>query len=377
MAHEWKIGDWCEYKGVRHLCYNVTSDGYGVYLVTSSAYGKHGHCSPASNDSDLKHLPDCTGWNWKPPKPIEPPEGYRLMAEDETIEHGDMFFQNNEWKQTGLRAITVGKSLSEYGRFKITAYARKIEQPPEGYRLLGMEEILKAGDICIEVAFSGKNTDWRDCGTLAVGHSVGFRIDNFGAVCFARKIETPPIVPPEGYRLLDSDEKVLNGDLYLHLGEWKLSYQSGGRLVRDIVGKLNNAPIEAYARKIETAMKPPKGYRWLSDGERTEIGDLFLLDGKTWEPVRNPEVYKSTYYVPHVRKIEPRYRPFANAAEFAPHRDKWISRFEMGVIKPGAWKPIGYSDDGIYPDCSVFKYADAFEQLKFEDGTPFGVIETK
>ena len=49
----------------------------------------------------------------------------------------------------------------------------------------------------------------------------------------------------------------------------------------------------------------------------------------------------------------------------------------MGVIKPGAWKVIGYSDKGIYSDSSVMLYADAFDMLQFKDGTRFGVLDTK
>lgn len=188
MAHEWKIGDWAEYKGVRHLVYNVTSDGYGVYLVTESAYGKHGHCSPASNDSYLKHLPDCTGWDWKPPKPIEPPEGYRLLTEGEKIEHGD----------------------------------------------------------------------------------------------------------------------------------------------------------------------------------------LFLFEGKTWQPITNVSLYKSVHYVPHARKIEPKYRPFANAAEFAPHRDRWL-RSDDNLFRIGT-----FTNTRAWPACASIglRFSEAFDQWEFEDGSPFGVLDS-
>ncbi len=190
MGHEWKIGDWAEYKGVRYLCYNVTSDGYGVYLVTESAYGKDGHCSLASNDSDLKHLPDCTGWDWKPPKPISPPPGYRL----------------------------------------------------------------------------------------------------------------------------------------------------------------------------------------LSDGERIEPSDLFLF-GADWETGAQVGVFTYHLHVPHARKIEPKYRPFANAAEFAPHRDKWFKwkNQDRHVMRFGL-----YSDFVVVPACASVgsSFAEAFEKWTFEDGSPFGVLES-
>lgn len=46
---------------------------------------------------DLTHLPDCTGFDWEPPKPVEPPEGWRLLSIGETIEIGDLYLRANEW----------------------------------------------------------------------------------------------------------------------------------------------------------------------------------------------------------------------------------------------------------------------------------------
>ena len=62
----------------------------------------------------------------------------------------------------------------------------------------------------------------------------------------------------------------------------------------------------------------------------------------------------------------PKYRPFKNAEEFKPHRDKW-------------WKKVG-DDDRIYPPSYYndkyhgglsFEYC--LQSRFFEDGTPFGV----
>lgn len=74
-----------------------------------------------------------------------------------------------------------------------------------------------------------------------------------------------------------------------------------------------------------------------------------------------------------LQKVKVEYRPFANAAEYEPFFDKVIARYEKGVIKPGGWKPLGYSDVGIYLSFSLMKYENAFQCLKFKDGTPFGV----
>lgn len=64
----------------------------------------------------------------------------------------------------------------------------------------------------------------------------------------------------------------------------------------------------------------------------------------------------------------PKYRPFANAAEFKPHRDKWIVRKDG---KPGAHRSGTYGDSG-----SIFSFEHMFDSFMFEDGTPCGVLET-
>jgi hypothetical protein len=73
------------------------------------------------------------------------------------------------------------------------------------------------------------------------------------------------------------------------------------------------------------------------------------------------------------RKIE-RYRPFANAAELSPHRDKWVRWHQQ---ENDANRVISYSDTvvwvGAATECLLYK--EAFECLEFEDGTPFGVKE--
>jgi len=71
-------------------------------------------------------------------------------------------------------------------------------------------------------------------------------------------------------------------------------------------------------------------------------------------------------------KPEPKYRPFRDAAEFKPHRERWltwkcggnaISRV-VGVNTSMVW--IGTETRGRI-------WADAFRVVEFDDGSPFGV----
>ena len=70
-----------------------------------------------------------------------------------------------------------------------------------------------------------------------------------------------------------------------------------------------------------------------------------------------------------IRKIEKpaRYRPFADAEEFKPHRDRWwrFNDTPDGLIFPHS----PYNDNGP----SGCTWQQAFNGRAFDDGTPFGV----
>ena len=82
-----------------------------------------------------------------------------------------------------------------------------------------------------------------------------------------------------------------------------------------------------------------------------------------------------------VRKIEKpkQYRQFANAAEFKPHRDRWLNRVdEHGKQIDGEFQHDGFDDRGIWLGSNPLSYKDALNRgLTFDDGSPFGVEVTE
>ena len=70
--------------------------------------------------------------------------------------------------------------------------------------------------------------------------------------------------------------------------------------------------------------------------------------------------------------VEPKYRPFANAAEYEPHRSKWVQR-QRDSGWSGNCLVVAYDDEGIDLCTYDGTWQAAFENLRFEDGTPFGV----
>jgi hypothetical protein len=71
-----------------------------------------------------------------------------------------------------------------------------------------------------------------------------------------------------------------------------------------------------------------------------------------------------------VRKIEKpkRWRPFASAEEFKPHRERWWKWKGQGLISP----PARYSDESH----NSTSWRQSFDEKVFDDGTPFGVEVT-
>jgi hypothetical protein len=117
---------------------------------------------------------------------------------------------------------------------------------------------------------------------------------------------------------------------------------------------------------------PGEGWRLVEIGEVIEKGDEWLECGGKWNPSLStgvPKLIKN----PLRRRIKPKYRPFANAEEFKPHRDKWF------IIKLGTTpaRIHRYSDSGIMVLDANTSYLKAFERYTFEDGTPFGVEVTE
>jgi hypothetical protein len=70
------------------------------------------------------------------------------------------------------------------------------------------------------------------------------------------------------------------------------------------------------------------------------------------------------------RVVEPKYRPFQNVAEYEQHRDRWLIYKDESLYR--SWC---YDNQGVFVGNKTlrFQWKYAFEVLKFDDGTPFGV----
>jgi len=113
---------------------------------------------------------------------------------------------------------------------------------------------------------------------------------------------------------------------------------------------------------------PPDGWRFVQAGEAFDKRAKFWSNGK-WRHTLQMDVPYSdgcVYIVP-IKPPEPQYRPFANAAEFEPYRDKWVLEGSRKC------RPTVYCDTFVEVNGTTYEWDEALLVLKLTDGTPFGV----
>jgi hypothetical protein len=116
---------------------------------------------------------------------------------------------------------------------------------------------------------------------------------------------------------------------------------------------------------------PPEGWRFVDKGEAFDKRAKFWLNGKWRHTLQMDAPYSDgcVYIVP-VDPPEPQYRPFANAAEFEPYRDRWVRRKEGMFCKVASYENYGAT---MGTCATIWKYSDLFDEWEFDDGSPFGV----
>lgn len=115
----------------------------------------------------------------------------------------------------------------------------------------------------------------------------------------------------------------------------------------------------------------PDGWELVRIG-KAKLEEFYVNnEGIAWEWTASGESGFANYVV--IRKIEKpkRYRPFANAAEFEPHRDKWL-KYKSGNGDHRI-KTHSYNDRKHYTGDLGDSWKEMFDDFEFEDGTPFGV----
>ena len=115
----------------------------------------------------------------------------------------------------------------------------------------------------------------------------------------------------------------------------------------------------------------------------------YVSDGECWldkdgDPIQHTSSVRTQCKRLIIRKIEKpaKYRPFADAEEFKPHRDRWvrvIKEHNMSGCDLDDWltdslRFMGQDETGVCAPGGWLTYGCAFDCFVFDDdGTPFGV----
>jgi hypothetical protein len=159
-------------------------------------------------------------------------------------------------------------------------------------------------------------------------------------------------------------------------GEVLMQHDDGSRGChqwKNIVHCVAWMPLSELPEPPDRIPDPPEGWRFVQKGEafdlRYQLWDESMKEYRPRNYPRMPLTPNTVYIVPIDPSAppEPQYRPFANAAEFVPHRDKW-------------WRYKSMTDDQHNPPalfnnlvhCNQY-WNDSFKNKVFDDGTPFGV----
>jgi hypothetical protein len=161
---------------------------------------------------------------------------------------------------------------------------------------------------------------------------------------------------------------------------WKALGVTGGPNGEDVFTLAIKA-IEQARCKVSSIEGIPDGWELVRVGCPTN-GEFYL--GMNGQPIICNLVFHGYAYI-IIRKIErhKQYRHFANAAEYEPHRDRWIQRSHKHDTKDtppaGCFRVSSYSDDGVWTiDGKAISYRQMFSEGKtFDDGSPFGVEVTE
>ena len=113
----------------------------------------------------------------------------------------------------------------------------------------------------------------------------------------------------------------------------------------------------------------PNGWRLVRITDHPEVGEYAISFPNTVVMVNDPMEWDLACIVERIKPLKPKYRPFANAAEFEPHRNWWVRVKRNGMVT----RPISYTHDRLYIGDIWLYWGDAFSNLEFETGTPFGV----
>jgi hypothetical protein len=132
----------------------------------------------------------------------------------------------------------------------------------------------------------------------------------------------------------------------------------------DVVAWMPMSELSAFDRVPD----PPDGWRFVEKGEAFDERAKFWA-GDMWLSTSESSYGEYPTYIVPIDPPKPKYRPFANAAEFEPYRDRWICTHGANTVR----RVDHYNDQGV----NGMTWESLFRNRTFEDGSPCGVEVTE
>ena len=124
---------------------------------------------------------------------------------------------------------------------------------------------------------------------------------------------------------------------------------------------------------IEQIPGVPEGWRLVRISRWPKVGEYAIYSPGEVVRVTEPDQWELACIVEEIEQPK-QYRPFANAAEFEPHRDRWLNP----KFAPDQYiRTTAYIDRGHWVFEEYNTWEKMFANYLFDDGSPFGVEVTE
>jgi len=169
--------------------------------------------------------------------------------------------------------------------------------------------------------------------------------------------------PGEGWRIAEGDDWK-----DVRCERWSENHRAWVRRAVAATGIPFN-PVDHYRIPVDPAPTyppVPEGWRELGGDEEIKEGDRYCFTSEWKEVCNNIGSLRGRFDYPHIRRIEPTYRPFASAEEFDAESHRIVVNIGTGTRR----RIDHYSDKG----CMGMSWEMAHRKWRFlDDGSPFGV----
>lgn len=347
---EWWIS-YCD--AIAYIC-GFDPDGDPVFLTDRK---ENAHVDTMSGFlENWHHEPLCTGWDWKPPAPIDPGEGWELLPVGTMLQDGDECFFNGTWHE--LNRIFSGtvydtEDKNHYRRRKQTAeqwpkYFIHSDQTCRWY----IKRISETN--CQYVSCSGEHDsdEWTGYSDYLVDSGTWREVTEAEALARVKPAEPAAAESPDDWVETTDPEYVLRAAIdevwysVENIGsEWQQVYPSAGMKLGDSQyekARCRRRDLPALQPKTMD-VSPGEGWRWVEKDEPWQEGDDCLICDFKHAHTHNCQCWRRRI-VPQPKRTPVRLFVSADVR----WGDRYIVSVKDGNPNPERHQEIKFDGSGFY-----------------------------